>query len=99
MTSKQAVTKALRVKLPVKWGAIACKVMALDEYNTDTLSSEKLLLIVTSTFGNGEMPGNGKKFLPLLKKQPAGSLDGLNYSASENWRSQFTKTSALPELQ
>ncbi|HEY9675879.1 MAG TPA: nitric oxide synthase oxygenase [Waterburya sp.] len=56
------------------------KVMALDEYNTDTLASEKLVLIVTSTFGNGEMPGNGKKFLQWLKKQPAGSLDGLNYS-------------------
>jgi sulfite reductase alpha subunit-like flavoprotein/nitric oxide synthase oxygenase domain/subunit len=56
------------------------RMMALDEYNTDTLASEKLLLIVTSTFGNGEMPGNGKKFLQWLKKQPSGSLDGLNYS-------------------
>lgn len=56
------------------------KVMALDEYNTDTLASEKLLLIVTSTFGNGEMPGNGKKLLQWLKKQPPSSLSGLNYS-------------------
>ncbi len=56
------------------------KVMALDEYNTDTLTSEKLLLIVTSTFGNGEMPGNGKKFLQWLKKQPRGFLSGLNHS-------------------
>ncbi|MCC3422471.1 MAG: nitric oxide synthase oxygenase [Microcoleus sp. PH2017_01_SCD_O_A] len=56
------------------------KVMALDEYNTDTLASEKLLLIVTSTFGNGEIPGNGQKFLQWLKKQPAGSLSGLSYS-------------------
>ncbi|MEP0857881.1 nitric oxide synthase oxygenase [Trichocoleus sp. DQ-U1] len=56
------------------------KVMALDEYNADTLAYEKLLLIVTSTFGNGEIPGNGKKFLQWLKKQPTGSLEGLNYS-------------------
>ena len=56
------------------------KVMALDEYNADTLASEKLLLIVTSTFGNGEIPGNGKKFVQWLKKQPAGSLEGLSYS-------------------
>jgi sulfite reductase alpha subunit-like flavoprotein/nitric oxide synthase oxygenase domain/subunit/hemoglobin-like flavoprotein len=56
------------------------KVMALDDYNTDALKSEKLLLIVTSTFGNGEIPGNGKKFLQWLKKQPSGSLNGLNYS-------------------
>lgn len=56
------------------------KVMALDEFNTDTLVSEKLLLVVTSTFGNGAMPGNGKKFLQWLKQQPRGSLNGLNYS-------------------
>lgn len=56
------------------------KVMALDEYSIDTLASEKLLLIVTSTFGNGEMPSNGKQFLQRLKQQPAGSLSGLNYS-------------------
>jgi len=56
------------------------KVMALDEYTVDTLASEKLLLVVTSTFGNGEVPGNGKKFLQWLKKQPANSLNNLNYS-------------------
>ncbi|MEH2257620.1 nitric oxide synthase oxygenase [Nostoc sp.] len=56
------------------------KVMALDEYSVDTLRSEKLLLVVTSTFGNGEMPGNGKRFLKWLKQQPVGSLNTLNYS-------------------
>lgn len=56
------------------------KVVALDEYPIDSLASEKLLLIITSTFGNGEMPSNGKRFLQSLKQQPAGSLDGLNYS-------------------
>ncbi|MBW4602681.1 MAG: nitric oxide synthase oxygenase [Calothrix sp. FI2-JRJ7] len=56
------------------------KVMTLDEYDTNTLASEKLLLIVTSTFGNGEIPSNGKKFMQWLKKQPSGSLTGLNYS-------------------
>ncbi len=56
------------------------QVMALDEYDRDRLAEEKLLLVVTSTFGNGEMPGNGKQFLQWLKQQPAGSLDGLNYS-------------------
>ncbi|BAY07543.1 nitric oxide synthase oxygenase [Calothrix sp. NIES-2098] len=56
------------------------KVMALDEYTVETLADEKLLLIVTSTFGNGEMPSNGKQFLQWLKQQPASSLDGLNYS-------------------
>lgn len=56
------------------------KVMAFDEYNADTLLSEKLLLVVTSTFGNGEIPSNGKKFLTWLKQQRPGSLSELNYS-------------------
>jgi nitric oxide synthase oxygenase domain/subunit/sulfite reductase alpha subunit-like flavoprotein/hemoglobin-like flavoprotein len=55
-------------------------VMALDECDTDTITSEKLLLVVTSTFGNGEIPGNGKTFLQWLNKQSAGSLNGLYYS-------------------
>ncbi len=56
------------------------QVMALDEYTVDTLAAEKLLLIITSTFGNGEMPSNGKRFLQWVKQQPAGALDGLNYA-------------------
>lgn len=56
------------------------KVMALDEYPVDSLAAEKLLLIITSTFGNGEMPSNGKRFLQWVKQQSVGALDGLNYS-------------------
>ncbi|MEH2118874.1 nitric oxide synthase oxygenase [Nostoc sp.] len=78
--SETATAEGLARKVARQLQRFRPKVMALDEYNTDTLASEKLLLIVTSTFGNGEIPGNGKKFLQWLKKQPAGSLDGLNYS-------------------
>ncbi|MEH2295822.1 nitric oxide synthase oxygenase [Nostoc sp.] len=56
------------------------QVMSLDEYSVNTLRSEKLLLVVTSTFGNGEIPGNGKRFLKWLKQEPVGSLNTLNYS-------------------
>lgn len=56
------------------------KVAALDDYNFDQLINEKLLLIITSTFGNGEVPGNGQQFMQRLKQQSSGSLDGLNYS-------------------
>ncbi|WP_375512546.1 nitric oxide synthase oxygenase [uncultured Nostoc sp.] len=78
--SETATAEGLARKAARQLQRFRPKVMALDEYNTDTLASEKLLLIVTSTFGNGEIPGNGKKFLQWLKKQPARSLDGLNYS-------------------
>lgn len=63
-----------------KLKAFSPKVMALDDYDCNNLAQEKLLLIVTSTFGNGEMPGNGKKFFNWLKQQEKGSLKGLNYS-------------------
>ena len=78
--SETATAEGLARKAARQLQRFRPQVMALDEYNTDTLASEKLLLIVTSTFGNGEIPGNGKKFLQWLKKQPARSLDGLNYS-------------------
>lgn len=78
--SETATAEGLARKAARQLQRFRPQVMTLDEYNTDTLASEKLLLIVTSTFGNGEIPGNGRKFLQWLKKQPARSLDGLNYS-------------------
>jgi len=32
----------------------------MDEYNISDLEKETLLLVVTSTFGNGDSPNNGK---------------------------------------
>jgi len=32
----------------------------MEDYDLNNLSSESMLLIVTSTFGNGEAPDNGK---------------------------------------
>ena len=56
------------------------QVMALDEYNPTQLADEKLLLVITSTFGNGEMPSNGQQFLQGLQQQPADALTGLSYA-------------------
>ncbi|XP_046532202.1 nitric oxide synthase, inducible [Equus quagga] len=47
------------------------KVLCMDEYQLRYLEEEQLLLVVTSTFGNGDSPGNGeklKKSLFMLKK-------------------------------
>ncbi|XP_012871743.1 PREDICTED: nitric oxide synthase, inducible [Dipodomys ordii] len=46
------------------------KVFCMDEYNLSHLEEERLLLVVTSTFGNGDSPSNGealKKSLFTLK--------------------------------
>lgn len=56
------------------------QVMALDEYDVSRLDQEQRLLVVTSTFSNGELPGNAQKFYAWLREQPAGSLSQLNYS-------------------
>ncbi|KAI5193446.1 nitric oxide synthase, inducible isoform X1 [Manis pentadactyla] len=47
------------------------KVFCMDEYRLSNLEKEQLLLVVTSTFGNGDSPGNGeklKKSLFMLKE-------------------------------
>uniref|UniRef100_A0A8C0RKD0 Nitric oxide synthase n=1 Tax=Canis lupus familiaris TaxID=9615 RepID=A0A8C0RKD0_CANLF len=47
------------------------KVLCMDEYKLSHLEEEQLLLVVTSTFGNGDSPGNGeklKKSLFMLKE-------------------------------
>ncbi|XP_059004997.1 nitric oxide synthase, inducible isoform X2 [Mustela lutreola] len=47
------------------------KVLCMDEYRLSHLEEEKLLMVVTSTFGNGDSPSNGeklKKSLFMLKE-------------------------------
>lgn len=36
------------------------QILCMDEYNICDLEKETLLLVVTSTFGNGDSPNNGK---------------------------------------
>uniref|UniRef100_A0A8D0G724 Nitric oxide synthase n=1 Tax=Sphenodon punctatus TaxID=8508 RepID=A0A8D0G724_SPHPU len=40
--------------------AFNCRVLCMDEYKLSDLEKETLLLVVTSTFGNGDAPSNGK---------------------------------------
>ena len=39
----------------------------MDEYEHARLAQEKLLFVLTSTFGNGESPENGASFAAFLK--------------------------------
>ena len=39
----------------------------MDEYEHAQLTQERLLFVVTSTFGNGESPENGTNFCNFLK--------------------------------
>ncbi|XP_072909368.1 nitric oxide synthase, inducible-like [Hemitrygon akajei] len=47
-------------------GAFNAKVVCMDDYDMNDLSKESLVLVVTSTFGNGDSPGNGEVFKKAL---------------------------------
>lgn len=47
--------------------SLCCQVVCMDSYDTFNLEHEALLLIVTSTFGNGDPPENGESFARQLQ--------------------------------
>ncbi|NXE54225.1 NOS2 protein, partial [Casuarius casuarius] len=63
--------------------AFNTKIMCMDEYKICDLEKETLLLVVTSTFGNGDSPNNGKALknslltLKLLRKKIRYAVFGL----------------------
>ncbi|XP_039576696.1 nitric oxide synthase, inducible [Passer montanus] len=66
--------------------AFSTKILCMDEYNICDLEKETLLLVVTSTFGNGDAPGNGKTLkdsllrLKLLRNKIRYAVFGLGSS-------------------
>lgn len=44
------------------------KIMCMSEYDINELKNESIMLLVGSTFGNGDAPGNGEKFRNELIK-------------------------------
>ncbi|KAK2525340.1 nitric oxide synthase, inducible isoform X1 [Columba livia] len=66
--------------------AFSTKILCMDEYNISDLEEETLLLVVTSTFGNGDSPNNGKTLknsllnLKVLRKKIRYAVFGLGSS-------------------
>ncbi|XP_050984471.1 nitric oxide synthase 2b, inducible [Labeo rohita] len=46
--------------------AFSSRVVCMEDYNFSELEKESLLIVVTSTFGNGDCPGNGESFKKQL---------------------------------
>ncbi|XP_060753750.1 nitric oxide synthase 2b, inducible [Neoarius graeffei] len=42
------------------------RLLCMEDYNVQDLKNERLMVIVTSTFGNGDPPGNGESFKKQL---------------------------------
>lgn len=52
--------QTLASSLSAKWCLFTLQVMSMDEYDVVHLEHETLVLVVTSTFGNGDPPENGE---------------------------------------
>ncbi|TVQ92214.1 MAG: sulfite reductase [NADPH] flavoprotein alpha-component [Deltaproteobacteria bacterium] len=52
----------------------------MDDYEHESVSDEDVVLIVTSTFGNGDPPYNAFTFMELLKGPDAPSIEGVRFS-------------------
>lgn len=60
------------------------QVLCMDKYRLNSLEQEQLLLVVTSTFGNGDSPGNGE--VSDLGSRPGGPRKGLGGWACHSLR-------------
>lgn len=59
---------------------VSAKAKDLSAYTVDDLKKEKYLLIITSTYGEGEPPDNVKGFHELLSQQESLGLSDLQYA-------------------
>lgn len=70
--------------------AFNAQVYCLEDYDISSIEHEALLLVVTSTFGNGDPPENGEEFarnLYALKLNETGLTNGntkLRYMVTQN---------------
>uniref|UniRef100_A0A8C7GI10 Nitric oxide synthase n=1 Tax=Oncorhynchus kisutch TaxID=8019 RepID=A0A8C7GI10_ONCKI len=46
--------------------AFNCRLLCMEDYTFSDMEQESLLVVVTSTFGNGDSPGNGESFKKQL---------------------------------
>jgi sulfite reductase (NADPH) flavoprotein alpha-component len=56
------------------------RVAGMENHSTIDLTKEKRLIIITSTYGDGEMPDNAMAFWEYLKNGTAPRLENLEYS-------------------
>lgn len=71
---------ATKVKVTAEQQGIAAKLTDIASYKTTQLAKEKYLLIVTSTYGEGEPPESAVAFHKFLFSKKAPKLDGLKYA-------------------
>ncbi|XP_039225780.1 nitric oxide synthase, endothelial [Crotalus tigris] len=73
--------------------AFAPKVMCLDEYDVVSLEHETLVLVVTSTFGNGDPPENGESFSKALMEMSCPYLGAVEPEFQKSYKMRFNSIS------
>ncbi|MBB3036389.1 bifunctional nitrate reductase/sulfite reductase flavoprotein subunit alpha [Hoyosella altamirensis] len=56
------------------------RTVSMDEFSSADLANVSKLLVITSTFGDGEPPDNGSSFWEELQSDNAPALEGLRYA-------------------
>ena len=56
------------------------KVMDMEDVTTDILANSKKLMVICSTWGDGEQPDNAEDLYESTNNLNDGDLDGLNFS-------------------
>ncbi|XP_037113980.1 nitric oxide synthase, brain isoform X1 [Syngnathus acus] len=75
--------------------AFDAKAMSMDDYDVVDLEHETLVLVVTSTFGNGDPPENGEKFgaaLMEMRHPTSNTEDRKSYKVRFNSVSSYSDT-------
>ncbi|XP_061441724.1 nitric oxide synthase 3 isoform X2 [Rhineura floridana] len=79
---------ALKLKQLFK-SSFAPKVMCMDEYDVVSLEHETLVLVVTSTFGNGDPPENGERFARALMEMSCPYLGATEPELRKSYKMRF----------
>ncbi|XP_053569238.1 nitric oxide synthase, endothelial isoform X2 [Bombina bombina] len=69
------------------------RVVCMDQYDTVNLEHETLVLVVTSTFGNGDPPENGETFAHELMEMTSPSTVTLQPEQQKSYKTRFNSVS------
>ncbi|KAM4687612.1 nitric oxide synthase 3 isoform 2-T2 [Discoglossus pictus] len=69
------------------------RVVCMDQYDTVNLEHETLVLVVTSTFGNGDPPENGETFAQELMEMTSPNSATLQPEQQKSYKTRFNSVS------
>uniref|UniRef100_A0A8C5W8L8 Nitric oxide synthase n=1 Tax=Leptobrachium leishanense TaxID=445787 RepID=A0A8C5W8L8_9ANUR len=74
------------------------RVVCMDQYDSVNLEHETLVLVVTSTFGNGDPPENGETFARELMEMTSPSVADLQPEQQKSYKTRFNSVSQSDAL-